>query len=106
MVKMSQLKTLVLKKRMKMMNNYYLNNYPDKFIKDKTGMLIPEIYAKDEYGMDTGEVIKHSSYIHSSVDNVDEYVNPKTYTGSSVEEAYAQFLQDLYDENNWVEPEK
>lgn len=90
---------------MKMMNNYYLSNYPDKFIKQH-GELVPEIIAKDEYGMETGEVIKHVSYIHSSVDDHDKYVNPKSYTGGSVDEAYQKFLKDLYEENNWVEPER
>ncbi|MCQ2749720.1 MAG: hypothetical protein MJ246_07220 [Clostridia bacterium] len=90
---------------MKMMNNYYLETYPDKFIK-QDGELVPEIYAKDEYGMETGDVIKHSSYIHSSVDDHDNYVNPKTYTGASVGEAYAKFLKDLYEENNFVKPER
>lgn len=89
--------------QMKMMDDYYQRNYPEKFI-HQYGMLVPEIYAKDEYGMNTPNVIKYVSYIHSSVDNHDKFVNPKTY-GGTIDEAYADFQEDLYEENNFVWPE-
>ncbi|MCQ2911104.1 MAG: hypothetical protein MJ244_02850 [Clostridia bacterium] len=85
---------------MKNFTNYYLNNYPDKFIYDKQGNLIPEIYEKNVYGEDLPSVIKYQSYIHSMIDAVTSYDTKKTYTGETVKECYVQLIDDLNKEYN------
>ena len=87
--------------QMSAFNNYYLANYPDKFITDRAGNLIPELYAKDEYGMDIkSNVIKYQSYIHTIVDKVTNYNTKKTYHSSSAKEDYALLKKDLEKEYN------